>query len=115
MASITKNEHKSYGMGLHDEVLTGRTQQTFFNPEEGENFFYNDAFDVDFNKRTSIDVEKLSTILTSFFQNCPVPLALETKDASEMKTLYAPTALASFLITFSFPISILNLSSRTGS
>ena len=32
MASITKNEHKSYGMGLHDEVLTGRTQQTFFNP-----------------------------------------------------------------------------------
>ena len=39
MASITKNEHKSYGMGLHDEVLTGRTQQTFFNPEEGENFF----------------------------------------------------------------------------
>ena len=56
MASITKNEHKSYGMGLHDEVLTGRTQQTFFNPEEGENFFYNDAYDVDFNKRTSIDV-----------------------------------------------------------
>ena len=44
MASITKNEHKSYGMGLHDEVLTGRTQQTFFNPEEGENFFYNDDF-----------------------------------------------------------------------
>ena len=39
MASITKNEHKSYGMGLHDEVLTGRTQQTFFNPEEGENYF----------------------------------------------------------------------------
>ena len=34
MASIKKNEHKSYGMGLHDEVLTGRTQQTFFDPEE---------------------------------------------------------------------------------
>ena len=62
MASITKNEHKSYGMGLHDEVLTGRTQQTFFNPEEGENFFYHDAFDVDFNKRTSIDVEKLQCL-----------------------------------------------------
>jgi len=62
MASITKNEHKSYGMGLHDEVLTGRTQQTFFNPEEGENFFYNDAFDVDFNKRTSIDVKKLECL-----------------------------------------------------
>ena len=53
MASITKNEHKSYGMGLHDEVLTGRTQQTFFNSEEDENFFYNDAFDVDFNKRAN--------------------------------------------------------------
>ena len=62
MASITKNEHKSYGMGLHDEVLTGRTQQTFFNPEEGENFFYNDAYDVDFNKRTSIDVENLQCL-----------------------------------------------------
>ena len=56
MASITKNEHKSYGMGLHDEVLTGRTQQTFFNSVEDENFFYHDLFDVDFNKRTSIDV-----------------------------------------------------------
>ena len=53
MASITKNEHKSYGMGLHDEVLTWRTQQTFFNSEEDENFFYNDAFDVDFNKRAN--------------------------------------------------------------
>ena len=59
MAGIKKSEHKSYGMGLHDEVLTGRTQQTFFNPEEAENFFYHDAFDVDFNKRTTIDVEKL--------------------------------------------------------
>ena len=27
-------------MGLHKEVLTGRTQQVFFNPEEAENFFY---------------------------------------------------------------------------
>tara|TARA_Y100000590_G_scaffold256737_1_gene288281 strand:+ start:690 stop:1538 length:849 start_codon:yes stop_codon:yes gene_type:complete len=59
MAGLKKSEHKSYGMGLHDEVLTGRTQQTFFNPEEAENFFYHDAFDVDFNKRTTIDVEKL--------------------------------------------------------
>jgi len=62
MASIIKSEHKSYGMGLHDEVLTGRTQQTSFNSEEGENFFYHDAFQVDFNKRTVIDVEKLDCI-----------------------------------------------------
>ena len=53
-------EHKPHDMGLHQEVLTGRTQQVFFNPEEAENFFYDDAFDVDFNKRTSIDVEKLN-------------------------------------------------------
>ena len=59
MAGIKKSEHKSYGMGLHDEILTGRTQQTFFNPEEAENFFYHDAFDVDFNKRATIDVENL--------------------------------------------------------
>ena len=59
MAGIKKSEHKSYGMGLHDEVLTGRTQQTFFNPEEAENFFYHDAFVVDFNKRATIDVENL--------------------------------------------------------
>ncbi len=58
MASV--KEHKSHDMGLHQEVLTGRTQQVFFNPEEAENFFYDDAFDVDFNKRTSIDVEKLN-------------------------------------------------------
>ena len=44
MASVKK--HKSEEMGLHDEVLTGRTQQVFFNPEESENFFYHDAYDV---------------------------------------------------------------------
>ena len=60
MASV--KEHKSHDMGLHQEVLTGRTQQVFFNTEESENFLYNDAYDVDFNKRTSIDVEKLNCI-----------------------------------------------------
>ena len=28
---------KSQSMGLHKEVLKGRTQQVFFNPEEAEN------------------------------------------------------------------------------
>ena len=60
MANV--KEHKSHDMGLHQEVLTGRTQQVFFNPEESENFFYHDAYKVDFNKRTSIDVDKLSCI-----------------------------------------------------
>ena len=60
MANIKK--HKSTEMGLHDEVLTGRTQQVFFNPEEGENFVYHDAHKVDFNKRTEIDANNLECI-----------------------------------------------------
>ena len=38
MANLKNSKSKS--MGLHKEVLTGRTQQVFFNPEEAENFFY---------------------------------------------------------------------------
>ena len=60
MASV--KEHKSHDMGLHEEVLTGRTQQVFFNPEESENFFYYDSYQVDFNKRSSIDVESLNCV-----------------------------------------------------
>mgnify|MGYP001392607928 CR=1 FL=1 len=60
MASVKK--HKSHGMGLHEEVLTGRTQQVFFNPEESENFFYDDAYDVDFNKRTTVDADELDCV-----------------------------------------------------
>ena len=51
---------KSQSMGLHKEVLTGRTQQVFFNPEEAENFFYYGAYDVDFNKRTEINAMDLT-------------------------------------------------------
>jgi len=60
MANVKK--HKSTEMGLHDEVLTGRTQQVFFNPEEAENFFYHDSHKVDFNKRTEIDANNLECI-----------------------------------------------------
>ena len=60
MASI--KDHKSHELGLHQEVLTGRTQQVFFNPEEGEKFYYHDSYDVDFNKRTTIDVKKLDCV-----------------------------------------------------
>ena len=37
MASV--KDHKSHELGLHKETLTGRTQQVFFNSEEGEIFF----------------------------------------------------------------------------
>ena len=60
MASI--KDHKSHELGLHQEVLTGRTQQVFFNPEEGENFYYHDSYNVDFNKRTTIDVKELDCV-----------------------------------------------------
>ena len=51
---------KSQSMGMHKEVLTGRTQQVFFNPEEAENFYYYGAYDVDFNKRTEVDAKDLA-------------------------------------------------------
>ena len=58
MANLKSSKSKS--MGLHKEVLTGRTQQVFFNPEEAENFFYYGAHDVNFNKRTEIDALDLT-------------------------------------------------------
>ena len=42
MANLKTNEKKTkaQSMGMHTEVLTGRTQQKFFNPDEAENFYY---------------------------------------------------------------------------
>src|SRR5262249_33870593 len=51
---------KSLDMGMHTEQLAGRTQQRFFRPEEGASFLYPGAFDVDYNKRTEFDADKLS-------------------------------------------------------
>jgi glutamate synthase domain-containing protein 3 len=55
MAGVDK-EHRSHEMGMHTEQLAGRTQQRFFSPEEGENFTYPGAFEVDYNKRAELDV-----------------------------------------------------------
>ena len=61
MANLKTAEKKTkaQSMGLHTEVLTGKTQQKFFNPDEAENFFYWGAYDVDFNKRTDLDVKDM--------------------------------------------------------
>ena len=48
---------KAQSMGMHAEVLTGRTQQKFFNPDEAENFFYFGTYKVDFNNRTELYVK----------------------------------------------------------
>ena len=37
---IVSKKSKAQSMGMHTEVLTGRTQQKFFNPDEAENFYY---------------------------------------------------------------------------
>ena len=55
----TEKKTKAQSMGMHTEVLTGKTQQKFFNPDEAENFFYWGTYDVDFNKRTELDVKDM--------------------------------------------------------
>ena len=55
----TGKKSKAQSMGMHTEVLTGRTQQKFFNPDEAENFYYFGAYEVDFNKRTELDVKNM--------------------------------------------------------
>ena len=56
----TDKKSKSQSMGMHTEVLTGRTQQKFFNPSEAENFYYFGTYEVDFNKRTDLDVKEMT-------------------------------------------------------
>ena len=49
---------KSFDSGLHTEQLSGRTQQVFFSPEEGENYFYPyNGYEVDFNKKAEFDAK----------------------------------------------------------
>ncbi|MBT3170031.1 MAG: GXGXG motif-containing protein [Rhodospirillaceae bacterium] len=48
-------QHKSHGMGLHEEQLTGRTQQIFFSPEESDNFLYPESFEVDLDNKAEFD------------------------------------------------------------
>ncbi len=60
MAGLT-HEERAREMGMTTEQLTGRTQQVFFEPEESESFTYPWAPDVDFNKRTEIDADEMTT------------------------------------------------------
>lgn len=54
-------EQRARDMGMTTEALTGRTQQVFFEPSEEERFTYPWAADVDYNKRTEIDADGLTT------------------------------------------------------
>ena len=56
MANLKTGEKKTkaQSMGLHTEVLTGKTQQKFFNPDEAENFYYFGTYDVDLIKEQKL-------------------------------------------------------------
>ena len=43
----TEKKTKSQAMGMHTEVLTGRTQQKFFNPDVAKSFNNFRTYDVD--------------------------------------------------------------------
>ena len=54
-----ETQHKSHGMGLHQEQLTGRTQQVFFSPAEEDNFLYPESFDVDYDNIAEFDAGEM--------------------------------------------------------
>ncbi len=60
MGSLNEEQHKSYDMGMHTEQLTGRTMQKFFSlDEDAGRFTYPYAFEVDFDKKTELDVQDM--------------------------------------------------------
>ena len=52
-------EQKSFDQGLHTEQLRGRTQEVFFSSEEGENFLYPYAYEVDLGNRSEFDAAEM--------------------------------------------------------
>ena len=71
MANIKNlsKKSKSQSMGMHAEVLKGRTQQRFFDSEEAENFYYFGNFDVDLNKRKVAEFDQQRTKIMDSFIN----------------------------------------------
>ena len=56
-----KQEKRARELGMMSEQLTGRSMETFFEPAEEENFTYAFGSDVDFNKRTEVDADDLTS------------------------------------------------------
>ncbi len=61
LSRIRTREDQSQETGLHGEQLAGRTQQVFFSASEEENFFYPDAYSVDFDKRAEFDAARMES------------------------------------------------------
>ena len=56
MASVT-DENVSHRMGLHEEALTGRSRDVFFDSEEDQNYLYDWADSVNFDNMAEVDAE----------------------------------------------------------
>ena len=71
-------EQKSFDQGLQSEQLSGRTQQVFFSPEEGEHYLYPYAYEVDFDSKAEFDaadmeipsINKSMSKRCAFLTNC---------------------------------------------
>ena len=60
MGTLNDDQHKSYDMGMHTEQLSGRTMQKFFAlDEDAKRFTYPYAYEVDFDKKTELDVQQM--------------------------------------------------------
>ena len=57
--NVDKAQDRSHDMGLHDEQLSGRTQQRFFSATEEQNFTYPWGYEVDFAKCAEFDAEAM--------------------------------------------------------
>ena len=54
-------EERVTALGMRTEQLTGKSLHIEFNPDEEERFTYPWAPEVDFNKRTEIDTDDMTT------------------------------------------------------
>lgn len=60
LAKMTQEERVT-ALGMRTDQLSGRAMRIEFNPDEEERFEYPWAPDVDFNKRTELDVDDMTT------------------------------------------------------
>ena len=65
MAELAGKQHKSYGLGMHDEPLGGRTHRAFFSIGDSgssaeHSLVYPDSFAVDLDRRAELDAAELT-------------------------------------------------------
>jgi len=66
MSATKENESYAKALDIAEKLLTGKIKDNtggathYFNPDEAENFYYFGTYDVDFNKRTELDVKDMT-------------------------------------------------------